>query len=371
MDNQLKVGENDTTLVPANPSKQNTMNVYIHYMPWFVPPTSTDVWNHWTMSTNALLPDESNIASHFHPLTGAYSSADDAILDYQCLLMKYAGADGIFIDWYGTQQINDYPQNETNTQAIVSAIERAQLKFALVYEDATLSGTSNKAQQAWRDMRYVSQNYAQSKYYTKVDNKPLLLIFGPQQLTSPADWDYALNAFAVRPEMIVLNGFSSKANDAQYQNAQGEFLWVNPSPQYADAKQFDTYIGDAMPGFDDVYSEHNQGAGYTTYDRADGTLFSAQLEAASAANLQWVQISTWNDYGEGTTIEPTAEYKYQYLTLLQQFTGVQYGQHELELIYRWYKLRVAKSNEKLVQQAYTLLNALQPNEAEIIIQSLE
>lgn len=356
---------------PAQPSKTNKMNVYIHYMPWFVAPASTGVWNHWTMSANALAADESNIASHYHPLTGAYASDDEAILDYQCLLMKYSGADGVMIDWYGTQDKNDYPQNERHTRAMKKAIEKAGMKFAIVYEDATLNHAEDKAGQARQDMRSLRNDYMGSKSYVKIDDRPLLLVFGPQGLTSPKDWNYAFGVFTTSPVFVVLNGFSGKANDNQYQNAQGEFLWVNPNPQYSDADRHHIYIGGAMPGFWDVYKEHGQGNGYTTYDREEGALFDRQLNAARNARLDWLQVSTWNDYGEGTTIEPTHEYGYQYLVKLQQFTGVAYTQHHLELVYRWYRLRKAKPADKRVGQAYDWLNALQPEKAEEIIQTLE
>lgn len=364
-------GASTEVLVPTKPSKTNSMNVYVHYMPWFVAPEKSGVWNHWTMSTSALAADEANIASHYHPLTGAYASDDEAILDYQCLLMKYSGAEGVMIDWYGTQQKNDYPQNEANTKAMKKAIERAGLKFAIVYEDATLNAADDKTGQARQDMRYLQNNYFNSTSYAKAGTSPLLMVFGPQALTKPEEWTYALGAFTNAPTFVVLNGFSSRANDSQHKNAQGEFLWVNGNPTYSDAKNFGIYIGGAMPGFWDVYKEHGQGDGYTTYDRKNGQLFDQQLAAAKNAGLSWLQISTWNDYGEGTTIEPTKEYGYQYLTALQKFTGVSCTQAQLELIYRWYKLRKAKPSNTQVKQAYDYLNAMQPDKAEAIIKSLE
>lgn len=364
-------GETTEDLTPAQPSKTNTMNVYAHYMPWFVSPTASGGWNHWTMSVNALASDRGNLASHYYPLTGAYASNDEAVLDYQCLMMKYSGIDGVMVDWYGTQQKNDYPSNETNTRALLKAIEKAGMKFVIVYEDATLDGLSDKAGQALKDMQYVEKTYVKSSSYTKVDGKPLLMTFGPQQLTTPAGWDQALSGFTTRPQFIVLNGFSHRANDKNYTNSQGEFLWVNPNPTYNDAKNFEMYIGGAMPGFWDVYKQFNQGSGYTTYDREDGALFQRQLYAAKDAGLQWVQVSTWNDYGEGTTIEPTEEYKYQYLAILQQFCGVSYTESQLDLIYRWYKVRVAKSTDQRVAQAYKYLAALRPDKAEELIKALE
>ena len=85
-----------------------------------------------------------------------------------------------------------------------------------------------------------------------------------------------------------------------------------------------------------------------------------------------VQISTWNDYGEGTIIEPTKEFKYQYLEILQKFAGVSYTSTQLDIIYRWYKVAKAKgSDNSNVKKAYDYLNSLKPDKAEEIIKQLE
>ena len=48
------------------------------------------------------------IASQSMPLTGPYDSADPAVLEYQVLLMKLSGIDGVIVDWYGTENFRDY-----------------------------------------------------------------------------------------------------------------------------------------------------------------------------------------------------------------------------------------------------------------------
>ena len=129
-------------------------------------------------------------------------------------------------------------------------------------------------------------------------------------------------------------------------------------------------VGGAMPGFWDYYKEGEGSNGYTTYDSENGALFQRQLDAAKAASLKYLQISTWNDYGEGTTIEPTLEYGYKYLVMLQKFTGVSYQQSDLELIYRWYEARVAHPDNAKVKEAYNALVQLKTAEAKSILDTL-
>ncbi len=368
---------NTDTLNAQLPSKSNSMKVLAHFMIWFETNNTslTGNWGwHWTMNAS-LNPSNGEIASHYHPLTGAYASGDADILDYQCLLMKYSGIDGVIVDWYGSNADNSVAKHTSNTVALFNAIKKAGMQLSVCYEDANLG--DDAVSEARTDMTYLAKNFFKSDNYTKIDGKPLLLDFGPQKITSPADWYRVFQVLSTKPEFIVLNNASSKVNSSDYANSQGEFLWVNanPSDWYTQAKNsFQMVIGGAMPGFNDYYKLGGAGDGYTTYDDENGALFKRQLQAAQSANLGYLQISTWNDYGEGTIIEPTTEFGYRYLTALQSFTGVDYQQSNLELIYKWYQLRVKcagnSDNIKILDKCYDYLNALQPDKAKSLMDAL-
>lgn len=367
-------------LTPQLPTKANSMNVYAHFMVWFeTDKTNLDTgkWGwHWTMNAS-LNPGNGEIASHYHPLTGAYASGDSDILDYQCLLMKYSGIDGVIVDWYGASADNTTARHTSNTEALFKAIKKAGLKFAVCYEDQFYANASDPVSLARTDMIYLADHFFGDENYATINGKPLLLVFGPQGITTPKDWYRIFQALATKPQFVVLNHASDKANDATYTNSQGEFLWVNDSPDswYATAKQnFETVIGGAMPGFNDYYKQGNAGDGYTSYDDEDGALFNRQLDAARTAELDWLQISTWNDYGEGTIIEPTTEFGYRYLVALQSFTGTNYNQSHLETIYKWYALKAKYANDSdktaILNRCYDYLNALRPDKAKSLMESL-
>lgn len=363
------------------PDRSNSMRVYAHFMPWFETNTTNldnGKWGwHWTMNAS-LNPGQGEIASHYHPLTGAYASGDPVVLDYQCLLMKYSGIEGVMVDWYGSDADNNTARHTSNTMALFKAIEKAGLKMAIVYEDQTVSSASDPVGKAREDMRYLAKNFFGSESYTKVEDKPLLLVFGPQGLNTPKDWYRTFQVLENKPAFIVLNGHTDKVNDGSYHNSIGEYLWVNPTPEewYQSAKsRFSMLIGGAMPGFHDYYKEGGSGDGYTKYDDEGGALFDKQLKAAKNAGLEWLQISTWNDYGEGTIIEPTKEFGYRYLTKLQDFTGVKYKETDLQQIYRWYQLKVKYANDiaksKTLNECYNYFNALLPEKATALMNTIE
>lgn len=375
-------------LDPAPVSKSNIMKLYAHYMPWFeIPATSNDKkWGqHWTMATCNPEQKDGNgkrqIASHYYPLIGPYASSDAVVLNYHALLMKYSGIDGVMIDWYGTQDKYDYSPNRYNTEELVKAIDRAGLQFAIVYEDQTLKelpDNNAKVTQAIRDMQYLQNNFFNKTGYVKKDGKPLLLIFGPQTITAPKDWSRIFGIFPTKPAFVVLNDHSHLANNSSEKNAIGEYLWANSDPAsfYSKAAtNFDLCIGGAMPGFHDYYKEGGWGNGYTTYNDENGAFFDRQLSAARSAGLEYLQISTWNDFGEGTNIEPTQEYEYRYLVKLQQFAGTSYNEHVLKQIHRWYTLKQQYADDKgdagkYLTQAYYYFIALQPDKAEELMNEL-
>ena len=133
-------------------------------------------------------------------------------------------------------------------------------------------------------------------------------------------------------------------------------------------------IGGAMPEFKDYYKEGGWGNGYTSYDARDGQLFEETLQRAKANHVDAVQIITWNDYGEGTIIEPTLEFGYSRLEQLQGFLGVDYSGIELALAVKLYRKRKeykgkVLENKKLDQVFYYLIS-LQIDKAKKLLDEL-
>lgn len=74
-----------------------------------------------------------------------------------------------------------------------------------------------------------------------------------------------------------------------------------------------------------------------------------------------VQICTWNDYGEGTVIEPTLEFGTQFVDIIQQSTGTKYTHADFEELTSIYFMRKQHVNnatklEELRQQHHHLIH---------------
>lgn len=77
------------------------------------------------------------IASHYYPLIGPYSSNDNDLQEYHLLLLKLSGIDGVIFDRYSSRDINDCITLKTITESFIKEIEDVGLEFAIMYEDKT------------------------------------------------------------------------------------------------------------------------------------------------------------------------------------------------------------------------------------------
>jgi hypothetical protein len=86
---------------------------------------------------------------------------------------------------------------------------------------------------------------------------------------------------------------------------------------YRKARRWDYGVGGAFPGFYDIYQEAGVRASYGYLDAQQGETLRFTLQLALEQNPDVIQLITWNDYGEGTIIEPTEDFGYHYLEIVQ------------------------------------------------------
>lgn len=315
----------------------------VYYMPWYMAkPYSSDWGWHWTM--NHFNPDSINasgerqIASWYYPLIGPYDSADPAVLEYHVLLMKLTGIDGIIVDWYGPDNYLDYGINNQRTAAIFQYARKAGLKFCLCYEDQTVQqeinggyiAASNAIAHAQKTMLYLQTNYFADPSYLRWSNRPVLLNFGPQYFKTNSQWQAIFSVLKNPPAFFT--------EDNRLATGAGAFdwppMWLSQAPGtdgvlsgaaldsylstfQQNGRSWPAFICSAFPRFHDIYQQ----AGVRDYwgylgDKRGDTL-RATLTRALTNDSFMAQVVTWNDFGEGTMVEPTSEYGYRDLGLIQ------------------------------------------------------
>ncbi|HLA56197.1 MAG TPA: glycoside hydrolase family 71/99-like protein [Flavobacterium sp.] len=378
-------------LDPVAITKTNTTKIYMHYMPWFETKESSgnNQWGyHWTMANrNPDIVDgtgKREIASHYYPLIGPYHSGDKAVIENHLLMMKYSGVDGVLIDWYGTFNLYDYRSNKENTEQLIDMLDDVGLEYAIVYEDQILPNIVNAGlsptvvSAAKTDFAYLQSNYFGDANYIKINGKPLLLDFGPQALFTETMWTNAFANLTTKPTFLPLWNQSAAAGT----NASGEFSWVYQnntalSNWYANnLPNLDVAMGSAYPGFNDFYEEGGTSTiiGWTIAHNNGATL-DATLSMAAAADLDYLQFVTWNDFGEGTMFEPTLEFGYGYIQKVKAFAGVQNTGNVFPEISRLYDLRKEYGGNTAIQakldKAFRYFAAMQPDKAILLLDEIE
>jgi hypothetical protein len=320
--------------------KESSPLLLVHYMPWYQAPPVSGSWGwHWTMNHyTSELEDETGhreIASHFYPLTGPYDSSDPALLEYQVLLMKLSGIDGVIVDWYGSENFWDYGLLNDSTQALFDYIKKAGLLFSICYEDQTIRHMiDNKhiAQEdaranAQKEMLYMQDNWFRDDAYLRASERPVLFVFGPQYFKSVSDWETLFSVLNAKPIFITEDNTLPPVTTSSYpwppmwaskdgvltEKALNDYL----TSFYKKAAFWDYWVASAFPGFKDIYKEAGVSDGYGFLDARDGETLKSTMRLALENNPDAIQLVTWNDYGEGTNIEPTEEYGYTYLGIIQ------------------------------------------------------
>jgi hypothetical protein len=164
-------------------------------------------------------------------------------------------------------------------------------------------------------INYVVQNYASSSAYWRWKGRPVVTFFGMEKHS--IDWGRVRSSVRGEPLFIFRNsgGFAAPESD-------GAFSWIaaetvkpsDPIAQeylerfYQKAKQSGSKltIGSAYKGFDDSMASWGKGkhldqqCGQTWLD----TFAIINQNFSQKNQLDALIIPTWNDYEEGTAIEP-------------------------------------------------------------------
>lgn len=307
----------------------STPLVLSHYMPWYTAKPASEHWGwHWTM--NHFDPEKQSdgkrqIASKYYPLIGPYDSGDPNVLEYHLLLMKLAGIDGVIVDWYGLTNFNDYAILHRNTTRMLQQCERLKMKFVICYEDQTIPALvkgnrltpTDRVSHAATEIKWLNKYWFQSPSYVRLHGKPVLLSFGHTGLTSD-EWTECIDELG-----FPIAYFSQ---DLCRKGAMGGFGWPSPN---AGMQQVDRFLAEsakwpqaipaAFPRFDDIYLQAGVSEGYPQLADEDGATLETTLRKAIQSQASIIQIATWNDWGEGTQIEPSREHQYRDLRLIQKW----------------------------------------------------
>ena len=279
--------------------------VLAFYYPWYgTPDGPSRAWVHWN-------PHRSHHDSAHDPAYGLYDSRDPETVRRHIREAKSAGIDGFIASWWGPYGFEDLAFD-----VLMNVAEEEDFLVSIYYEQA---GTPFEIVS---DLAYFLSRHGDSPALLHADGRPVIFFYVRVMLAfTLAQFETVFAQLEDRGRTIfaVADGLS------------GDYLTVfdgvhtyNPvgvalndiAAQYASMSlltraQGRLFAATIIPGYDEAYK-----ASYLTYlDREGGETYRQYWALARATTPHWILITSYNEWHEGSEIEPSVEFGTTYLEI--------------------------------------------------------
>ncbi len=228
--------------------------------------------------------------TQYHPQFGLYDSGSPAVVRTHIREMQYAHIQAAIVSWWGRGKAVDerFPLLLKTADAL-----RTNFRWAIYYEPEGI-GDPTVAQIA-SDLAYIKTRYAKDPAYLKVNGRFVVFVYSPTDKTCALfDRWHAANAAVGNAAYINLD---LTFDASQCSNPpDGTHLYGPAQPVRVTS---DSYA--ISPGF----YKANEPAPRLARDVAR---FTQNARDMVASHAPWQLIVSFNEWGEGTAIEPAAEW---------------------------------------------------------------
>jgi hypothetical protein len=259
--------------------------VSIFYYPWYGTAAHDGGWRHWEQNRRQPPAD---IGADFYPARGPYSSLDPSVLAAQAAEMRAAGVDEVVTSWWGRGDFED-----KGLPLVMRAVTGAALRLAVHLEPyrgrspATVAG----------DLAYLRGLGINDFYLYAIEDRPA------------AEWAAVVSGF---PESRFLAETGSLFSMAA---AGFDGIYTYDPVRYGPA-ELAAACGAARahrllcspsvaPGYTATRAKPSDAR---VVDPDAGRRYDAMWAAAMTAGADVVSITSYNEWHEGTQIEPARPY---------------------------------------------------------------
>ncbi|MCS7166088.1 MAG: glycoside hydrolase family 99-like domain-containing protein [Gemmatales bacterium] len=288
--------------------------VLAFYYGWYGTPQHTGKWVHW-QGVNAL--DKRIENSTHYPILGAYDSHDPHVVAQHCKDAKNVGIDGFIATWWRPRDFHD-----RGLPLLLNTAHKHGLAVTVYIETVP----DQTVEQAVQDALYILSQYSDHPAWLRVDSKPVLFVYARaiEQLGLD-NWRRVIAIVAQKRKSAVLwigDRMSPEAvrifDGIHTYNITEQTAGKDPEQIRLWARQqFPRWVRlsppekisclTVIPGYDDSKLKERKPPRPIT-SRHQGDTYRILWEEAIAANPDWILITSWNEWHEGTEIEPSVEH---------------------------------------------------------------
>ncbi len=258
------------------------------------------------------------------PLT-PYNSDDRQVMARQVEQAQDAGLDAFVLNWWGTGN-----RTEKNLKALLEVAAERGFRVAVDFDlnSPFMSGVDGYAE----NLRHLHTVHAAHPAYLRYQGRPVIFFFNVARL-SVATWQTLRDQ--VDPGRSAL--WIAEGTDLKYQSVfDGHHLysitWPNGIPPAQTLPRWGervrTYnrehgtnklwVATVMPGYDD--RKVRPGSGFAR-PREDGDYYRRCWQAAIASQPALVVINSFNEWPEGSYIEPSRAFGNLYLEITREWAA--------------------------------------------------
>ncbi len=250
-----------------------------------------------------------------------YTSRDPRVIARQIQQARGAGIDAFVVSWWGAGNPTD-----SNFKLILDQAKAANFRVAVDFE--VTSPFYRTRDQMVNSLKSLLATYAQHPAYLRVDGKPVVFFWREQKY--PVDAWRAIRstvdpnrqslwiAEGIKEQLPYLDVFDGLHlySIAWAPNVAAELQkWPSRVRAYGANK---LWIATVMPGNDDRLTRR---AGSYVRDRQGGEFYRETWRGALSTSPDMIMITSWNEWVEGTQIEPSVTYGDLYLNITREFAS--------------------------------------------------
>ncbi len=251
-----------------------------------------------------------------------YNSTDPAAIARHVDQARGAGIDGFVASWYGPDGgVNN--QTQSNFLQLLDIANARGFKAAIDFEThSPFFGDSGAVVNA---LKYAIGTLGAHPAYLRYGGKPVIFFWANNRFT-PDEWvSIRAQADPNHAAIWIAEGVTTQwlnvFDGLNLYNVAWSENFAATASKFAGLTHGlgKVWVATAMPGWDDTHVPGRGGA--YAKDRAGGQFYRNSFNGAAASNPDMLIITSFNEWMEGSQIEPSTGYGNTYLDLTRELAG--------------------------------------------------